>query len=298
MKPYYQTERGSLFCGDSLALMKELPAESVQLCVTSPPYAILTPKSYGAFPEDGYLEWFLPFAAEIHRLLKEKGSFVLNLGGTFLKGRPAKSLYIHKIVIALVEKLGFSLCQEFTWVKLGALPLPQEWVGVRHIRLKEATEAILWFGKSDYPKASNKRVLCDYATDSKRSKTRAEKNKDRTAEQSNSGHVLNRSKIFKQENPGSKHPTYFTFPRPSDKGYNRHCKEKGLTPHDAKFSPQLPEFFIRFLSDEGDLVLDPFSGSGTVAHVAEGMNREWVAVEQSRDYCEGSLYRFRQKSCF
>src|SRR5690606_16171387 len=121
----------SCFYRDSRQLLAELPESSVDLVVTSPPYALHFKKENGNVEKQEYVEWFLPFAREIYRSLKPEGSFILNIGGSFNPGTPTRSLYHFKLLIALVEEVGFHLAQECFWYNPAKLPAPAEWVTVR-----------------------------------------------------------------------------------------------------------------------------------------------------------------------
>ena len=107
LRPVYATDLGMALCGDSLAVLKKLPPSSVDLVITSPPYALHFKKEYGNVDKDGYVKWLLPFAREIRRVLKEDGSFVLNIGGSYNPAHPTRSLYHFKLAIALCERIGF-----------------------------------------------------------------------------------------------------------------------------------------------------------------------------------------------
>ena len=110
--PLYTTDRGAAYVGDSLDLLRELPDESVSLLFTSPPYALHFKKEYGNAAKDEYVAWFLPFAKEIHRVLTPDGSFVLNIGGSYNKGVPTRSVYHFRLLLKLVDEIGFHLAQE------------------------------------------------------------------------------------------------------------------------------------------------------------------------------------------
>src|SRR5690606_3417688 len=107
--PYYSTDYGSAYVADSLEVMKSLPDKYVNLVLTSPPYAVHFKKEYGNVSKQEYVDWFLVFAREIYRLLPEDGSLVLNIGGSYNPGVPTRSLYHFKLLIALVEEIGFHL---------------------------------------------------------------------------------------------------------------------------------------------------------------------------------------------
>jgi len=146
--PLYETNWGVAYCADSLDLMKDIATESVNLVITSPPYALHFQKEYGNVDQKKYVKWFLPFAEEIKRILKPDGSFVLNIGGAWTPGAPTRSLYHFRLLIALCDKTGFHLAQEFFWYNPARMPAPAEWVNVRRIRVKDSVEYIFWLSPS------------------------------------------------------------------------------------------------------------------------------------------------------
>ena len=165
VQPFYETAYGASYLGDSRDLLKALPDNSVNLAFTSPPYALHFKKAYGNVSKADYVEWFLPFAREVHRVLTDDGSFVLNIGGSWNQGTPTRSLYHYKLMIALVEDLGFHLAQECYWYNPAKLPVPAEWVTVRRVRIKDSVEHVWWLSKTPFPKADNRRVLKPYSAD-------------------------------------------------------------------------------------------------------------------------------------
>src|ERR1700730_9188032 len=106
---YYSTDLGGAFLEDALNILRALPDSSVNAIITSPPYALHFKKAYGNVDKKDYVAWFLGFAREMLRVLKEDGSFVLNIGGSYNKGTPTRSLYHYKLLIALVDEIGFHL---------------------------------------------------------------------------------------------------------------------------------------------------------------------------------------------
>ena len=167
-KPIYQTGLGQAFCADSLELLPTLPEASVDLVVTSPPYALHFKKEYGNADQHQYVEWFLPFAREIKRVLRPDGSFVLNIGGSWTPGEPVRSLYHFRLLLALCDELDFNLCQEFFWYNPAKMPAPAEWVNVRRLRVKDSVEYIFWLAPTAFPKADNSKVLQAYSKDMER----------------------------------------------------------------------------------------------------------------------------------
>jgi site-specific DNA-methyltransferase (cytosine-N4-specific) len=140
--PYYSTELGAAYLADSREVLHAMPEGSVNAVITSPPYALHFKKEYGNVDKADYVTWFLPFAREIFRVLKDDGSFVLNIGGSYNKGLPTRSIYQYKLLIELVETVGFHLAQEFYWYNPAKMPMPAEWVTVRRIRVKDAVEHV------------------------------------------------------------------------------------------------------------------------------------------------------------
>jgi DNA modification methylase len=286
MKPAYSTAFGKAFEGDSLLLMRELPDESVDLVVTSPPYALYFKKEYGNADQQAYVEWFLPFAQEIRRLLKPSGSFVLNIGGVWMPGEPLRSLYHFRLLLALCDDLHFHLCQEFFWYNPAKLPAPAEWVNVRRIRVKDSVEYIYWFGKTSTPKADNARVLQPYSKDMLRLIDRGISPTRRP-----SGHVI--TSKFSEDRGGSIPSNLIQCGNnESNSAYFQKLKQLGRKIHPARFPADLPRFFINFLTDEADVVLDPFAGSNTTGATAESMGRRWISMELSSEYVEDSKLRF------
>src|SRR5215213_7956434 len=166
--PYYSTDLGAAYLGDSREVLQAMPEGSVNAVITSPPYALHFKKEYGNVDKADYVRWFLPFAREIFRALTDDGSFVLNIGGSYNKGLPIRSIYQYKLLIGLVEQIGFHLAQEFYWYNPAKLPMPAEWVTVRRIRVKDAVEHVWWLSKTPWPKADNRAVLRPYSPDMKR----------------------------------------------------------------------------------------------------------------------------------
>ena len=107
--PAYTTRRGAVYLGDALGLLRAMPDESVNLVLTSPPYALEFKKEYGNEPQAKYVEWFLPFAREVRRVLRADGSFVINIGGAWQKGHPVRSLYHFRLLLALCDECMFDL---------------------------------------------------------------------------------------------------------------------------------------------------------------------------------------------
>jgi site-specific DNA-methyltransferase (cytosine-N4-specific) len=298
--PYFVSARGAAYCGDSLEMLRALPPASVNLVVTSPPYALHFKKAYGNEHKDRYVEWFLPFAKEVLRVLTDNGSFVLNIGGSYNEGMPTRSIYHFKLLIALVEEVGFHLAQECFWYNPAKMPVPAEWVTVRRVRVRDSVEYVWWLSKTPYPKASNLNVLKEYSEDMIRLNRNGVRGTIRP-----SGHVIRKS--FDKIHAGGAIPPNVTeadFDIPetmmkmgnnaANDIYTKRCKEEGIKIHPARFPALLPKFFIKLLTDPNDLVLDPFAGSLTAGAVAEELDRRWIAGEAVEDYLKAGTFRFQE----
>ena len=325
--PYYKTQLGSAYLGNSLTLMAELPDESVDLICTSPPFALVRKKEYGNVDAHQYVEWFKEFSREFYRILKPKGSLVIDIGGTWLKGFPVRSLYHFELVIELCKPKseggsGFFLAQEIFWYNPAKLPTPAEWVTVRRERVKDAVNTVWWLSKEPHPKANNKRVLRPYSEAMKNLLKNGYNAKLRP-----SGHDI--STKFQNDRGGAIPPNIIADPvcesatgigKPvlgefnwilendlaqpvnvisasntaSNDYYQRRCKEEGIKAHPARFPQALPEFVIGLCTEPGDLVLDPFAGSNMTGRVAETLERRWLAFELDENYIKASQFRFEE----
>ena len=285
-RPIYKTKLGKAFCADSLEFMRGMPDGEVDLVVTSPPYALHFKKEYGNADQKQYVAWFLPFAREIRRILKPEGSFVLNVGGAWTPGAPLRSLYHYRLILALCDDAGFNLCQEFFWHNPAKMPAPAEWVNVRRIRVKDSVEYIFWLSASAFPKADNSKVLQAYSKDMERLIKRGIKQTKRP-----SGHNI--KPTFSTDRGGSIPANIITCGNnESNSNYIKQSKKLGQKVHPARYPAELPRFFVEFLTDPGDLVLDPFAGSNTTGAVAEQLGRHWLAVEKDETYVKDSELRF------
>ena len=157
-EPLYRTHYGAAYLGDALDLLQKLPDESIDLVLTSPPFALLRQKEYGNVDQDGYVDWLLSFAVEIKRVLKHTGSLVFDLGGAYRKRRPVRSLYNYRVLVRMCDELGWNLAEEFFWFNPSKLPSPIEWVNKRKIRAKDAVNTVWWLSKTDFPKADITKV--------------------------------------------------------------------------------------------------------------------------------------------
>lgn len=288
-KPLYSTTNGQAYVGDSLELLLELPDKSIDLVMTSPPFALLRQKTYGNVEESEYVRWIKPFGEEVFRVLKETGSFVLDLGGAYRAGIPSRSLYNFRVLLAFCDEIGFHLAEDFYWFNPAKLPSPIEWVNKRKIRAKDSVNTVWWFSKTAFPKADVRKVLAPYSDRMKKLIENPES--FYSPSKRPSGHDI--STGFAKDNGGSIPSNLLSIPNTdSNSGYLRLCKEFGIARHPARFPSELPAFFIKMLTDEEDVVLDIFGGSNTTGFTAETLKRKWLTFEINREYLASSALRF------
>ncbi len=287
----YRTKAGVQLCADSRKILALLPDESIDLIVTSPPFALLRQKTYGNEDQGRYVQWLTEFGRAAWRPLKQTGSFVLDLGGAYQRGRPVRSLYNYRVLIAFCDELDYRLAEEFFWFNPAKLPSPIEWVNKRKLRAKDAVNTIWWLSKSDNPKADVTRVLTPY---SDRMKTLLKNPaKFYTPKERPSGHDIAES--FGRNNGGAIPSNLLQIPNTdSNSHYLRLCKALGRETHPARFPSDLPRFFIEFLTQPGDVVVDIFSGSNTTGYVAESSRRRWLSIEMDRSFAALSAVRFME----
>lgn len=306
-KAIYETSLGAAFCGDSLKVLRSKRFQryrgEVQLAFTSPPFPLNTKKRYGNLQGEEYIEWFAQFAPLLRDLVSETGSIVIEIGNAWESGRPVMSTLTLRALLRFLERGGLSLCQEFVWYNPARLPSPIQWVNVERIRVKDAFTRIWWMSPGDRPKADNRRVLRAYSESMKKLIKTGKYNAGRRPSEHNIG-----KSSFKTNNKGAIPPNVLSGDEAQSlnnllKGTNTHshdqyqlfCRDRDVPLHPARMPHDLVEFFLKFLTDEGDLVLDPFAGSNTTGAIAERLGRRWLSCEANWHYASSSVSRFPPK---
>ncbi len=291
--PSYLTRQGAAYVGDSMDLLDSLPEGSVNLVVTSPPFALLREKTYGNRAQDLYVDWLLGFAAKVRRVLADDGSFVVDMGGAYQRGVPSRSLYQFRFLVRAVDEVGLFLAEDVYWNNPAKLPSPIEWVNKRKLRMKDSVNNIWWFGKTEWPKADITKVLAPYSA--RMHKLFEDPDKFYSPKKRPSGHDIGRG--FAKDNGGAIPSNLISVPNTESNGfYAACCKLVGTPAHPARFPVDIPRHFIRMCTDPGDVVLDIFAGSNTTGQVAEAEGRRWLAFEQDPTYVAASAFRFLGKN--
>ena len=240
--------------------LKKLPDDSVDLIITSPPYADRRKNTYGGISEDKYVEWFKPIAIEVKRVLKPTGSFFLNIKPHTNKGE--RSLYVFELVLMLKRELGFLFVEEYCWTK-NAFPTGT------HGRFKNGFEPVYHFTKGEVKNITFNALACGTPV-SEETKSRAFRKNCKTPT-NGSGMVVDRDNFKNLE-----------LARPSNviNANNVTNQFTSKMEHSAVFPEKLAEFFVKSFSNEGDIVLDLFAGSGTVGVVCEELSRNYILIDK------------------
>jgi DNA modification methylase len=291
-KTIYDTDLGAMYQGSiedflDSGLGRGLRGE-VQLIFTSPPFPLNRKKRYGNKLGSEYLDWLGGLAKQMGDLLTDDGSFVVELGNAWEPGEPVMSTLALEALQMLQHAGDFKLCQQFVVHNPARLPSPAQWVNVERIRIKDSYTNVWWMSRVARPKADNRKVLIPYSPSMKKLLKRKSYNAGRRPSEHHIGKTS-----FLTDNGGAIPANVFEFSNTvSTDSYRAYCKANDLKPHPARMAPDLPEFFIKFLTDEDDLVLDPFGGSNTTGAMAEHLGRRWIALEPKMEYIEGSRGRF------
>lgn len=207
----YSTNRGQCIVGDSLELLRTLEDGSVNLVVTSPPFALLRQKSYGNLEQEEYISWLCSFGKLVFDKLSDDGSFVIDLGAAYNRGSPTYSLYQFKVLIKMCEEIGFHLAQPFYWHNTSALPAPIEWVNKRKLRAKNSVNTVWWLSKTEWPKSNIKNVLTPYSSRMQHLINRPEDFVKEEGIKRPSGHVMGKAS-WTRDNGGAIPPNLLQYP--------------------------------------------------------------------------------------
>jgi len=290
----FSTRLGAAVWGDCVDIMSRLD-QPVMACITSPPYPLQVGRSYGGPAEAEYVDFILEALQPIVARLAPEGSICLNLSqNIFHPGLPSRSTYLERLVIALNDRLGLSLMDRLVWHNASTPPGPIAWASKKRVQLNVAFEPIYWFAPNpSRVKADNRRVLEPHSET--HLKLIAAGGEQRTSSYGDGAYRLS---------PGCyATPTEGRIPRnvisrghrcKDTDAYRRDAQRLGLPVHGAMQPLSVPDFLIRFLTEPGDLIVDPYAGSGTTAAAAERLGRRWVMAEQVIDYLRAGGERFRE----
>lgn len=292
----YSTSLGRMYHSDIKDFVNSRAGKrlygKVQLVFTSPPFPLNRKKKYGNEQGDEYLTWIAEIAPLLCKLLRPDGSIVMELGNSWEPQKPVMSTLALEALLTFKRTANLNLCQQFVAYNPARLPAPAQWVNIERIRVKDAFTHLWWMSPSERPLANNRWVLKEYSPAMKQLHRTGKYNAGKRP----SEYVINATS-FLTDNGGAIPPNVLIVPNTSTNDeYHKYCEANNLVPHPARMPEPIPEFFIKFLTQENDLVLDPFGGANTTGMVAERLKRRWVAVEKSADYITGSEARFERVS--
>jgi site-specific DNA-methyltransferase (cytosine-N4-specific) len=276
-KMYFTTQNGMAFWADSADVVGLFEGE-VDLIITSPPYLLSRSRDYGDIGKDEHtyvdnlvraIESWLP-------MLTSTASIVLNIGNSIKAGEGYQNLHKERLLIQLEDKLNLHLVQKFTWFSPDCV---------------DSTEDFLWLSLSPKDcKADNRNVLVEYSDMQRKYMQSAErKTGTRTPP---SGHYVSEETFYRDQGGAIPSTLLLATPEGARSPYSQYCRENDLPRHPAMYSWNLPEFFIKYLTERGDVVFDPFSGSGNTAYAGELNDRYWISSEITKQYVEGHYGRF------
>ncbi len=249
--------------GDAKTMLKRLPRNSVDLIITSPPYADQRKKTYGGIHPDKYVEWFLPISGELLRTLKPTGTFVLNIKEKVSNGE--RHTYVLELILAM-RKQGWLWTEEFVWHKKNSFP--GKWPN----RFRDSWERLLQFNKAKDFNMYQDEVMVPMG------------NWARSRLQNLSAVDLTRDESKVGSGFGKKIANWINRDKAYPSNVLHIATECGNKSHSAVFPEAIPEWFIKLFTKEGDTVLDPFLGSGTTSRVAKRMGRYSIGIEILEEY--------------
>lgn len=261
----------------------------INLIFTSPPFPLNRKKKYGNLQGEEYVAWLSSLATTFRSYLAPHGSIVIELGNAWVPGSPTMSTLPTKALLGFLEAGNFHLCEEFICFNPARLPSPAQWVNVKRARVKDAFTRAWWMSPAERPKANNRRVLIPYSDSMKQLLLRGKYNAGRRPSEHNIG-----KRSFLVDHGGAIPPNVLLVSntRSSDP-YLEFCRQHDTRPHPARMPEKIADFFIRFLTNEGDLVMDPFAGSNVTGRVAETLKRKWISIEAQQEYVSASKARFK-----
>ncbi|PSW75634.1 site-specific DNA-methyltransferase [Photobacterium damselae] len=263
-----------IFNANCLDILKNIQTDSIDLIVTSPPYADQRKSTYGGIHPNKYVEWFMPISKELLRVLKPTGSFILNIKEKVVNGE--RHTYVMELIIAL-RKQGWLWTDEYIWHKKNSFP--GKWPN----RFRDAWERCLHFNKNKKFAMYQDEVMVPMG-DWKNSRLKNMSEKDKIRDESKVGSGFGK-KIDNWTDRDLAYPSNVLH-------MATECSNRK---HSAAFPEELPKWFIKLFTKEGDIVLDPFSGSGTTVKVANQLNRIGIGIEILEEYSQASAERLSFK---
>lgn len=294
----FSTEMGIAIWGSCERVFAHLD-EPIVLAVTSPPYALRKPRAYGNPPETEYVDFICRALEPIVRNLAPGGSICLNVSNDiFEPGLPSRSLYLERMVLSIHDRLGLSLMDRLIWRNPSKPPGPIQWASKSRVQLNVEYEPVYWFTNDPTRvRADNRRVLQPHTE--RHLRLMASGGEKREAVYADGAYRLKEGN-FGKETPGKipRNVLNFSHNCPDHRQHRRDAEALGLPAHGAPMPKSLAGFLIEFLTEPGDLVVDPFGGKLTTAKAAEDLGRRWLTTEWILDYVRAAAERFKSAPGF
>ena len=309
IKKLYDTSHGEYFLGDVNEALQSVKLskyhKKINLILTSPPFPLLKKKEYGNLEGQEYIDWMTETVVNCIDFLTDDGSIVVEIGNAWESGQPTISTVPMEALLNIKKTTGLHLCQEIIVHNPARLPSPVEWVNIERSRLKDSWTRVWWFSKTPNPKATNIKVLKEYSASMKS----ILKKKQYNSGERPSGHKIGATSFLK-DHGGAISPSFIDFTQKylfnslnssislsnsgQQKQYQKHCDDNAIKRHPARMQSTLVDFFIHFLTEENDIVMDIFAGSNTTGWRSQELNRQWVGLERDWNYGIGSVGRFSE----
>jgi len=295
LKLEYKTKYGKCYHGDIENFFGDKTFNKykgkIDLIFTSPPFPLNRKKKYGNLNGDEYIKWLTRITSSFNEYLSETGSLVIEIGNAWEPNEPCMSTLPLETLLSIKKKGNYKLCQQFVWYNTAKLPSPIQWVNIERIRVKDSFTHIWWFSKVTNPKANNKKVLMEYSKSMSKLMNSKKYNSGLRPSEHNIG-----KKSFLSNNGGAIPSNVLISSNTiSNSKYLNSCKDSQLSPHPARMPSDLVLFFVKFLTDKNDLVIDPFAGSNTTGEICESLERKWISIEIDKSYVVSSKFKFMDK---
>lgn len=269
--------------------------EPIALCVTSPPYPLRQARAYGNPNESHYVDFICSSLEPIVGNLVPGGSIVLNISNDIFESKsPARSLYVERLIIALHDRLGLSLMDRMPWVNLSKPPGPTHWACVKRVQLTTAYEPIFWFTNDPRRVRSDNRRVLEPHTE-RHTRLMQAGGARRTAEYGDGAYKIRPDSYGRiTEGKIPRNVIQRGHSCNDTRAYRDFADTLGLPSHGAMQPTSIPDFFIRFLTEPDELVVDPFGGTIRTGLAAERLGRRWLVTEWILQYVRGAAELFRE----
>lgn len=260
----------------------------IQLIFTSPPFPLNRSKKYGNLMGEEYKKWLCNVGNSLLPLLKDDGSIVIEIGNAWNAGEPTFSTLPIETLLEFKINCNLFLCQEFIYYNPARLPSPIQWVNKERIRVKDSFTRLWWLSKTSNPYACNSKVLEQYSKQMRKLLINGKYNAGKRP----SEHKISENAFSKDNGGAIPSNVIIAANTDSNNQYLKECKKAGIGIHPARMPMAIPQFFIKMLTKESDIVLDCFAGSNTTGACAELLNRNWISIEADKEFYMGSKFRF------